>query len=102
MLLAINFLFVIGLLLSSATGDNDSDNASSQASDSQGEALIDWLHSKGGTFNEKLEIRRVDRSDQESKYGIFAKEDIRVKELLFDIPAKCLITWGLTVVSERL
>lgn len=53
--------------------------------------LIAWVRSKGGSFSDKLEIRRVDPSDPTSYLGVFAKEPIGAKESLFVIPKSCYL-----------
>eukprot|EP00532_Pseudo-nitzschia_australis_P017620 CAMPEP_0168312012 /NCGR_PEP_ID=MMETSP0142_2-20121227/67669_1 /TAXON_ID=44445 /ORGANISM="Pseudo-nitzschia australis, Strain 10249 10 AB" /LENGTH=435 /DNA_ID=CAMNT_0008264945 /DNA_START=164 /DNA_END=1471 /DNA_ORIENTATION=+ len=53
--------------------------------------IVTWVRSKGGSFSEKVEIRRVDTSDPKSYWGVFAKEDIAAKEDLFNIPKDCYI-----------
>mmetsp|Transcript_3074 Transcript_3074/g.6631 ORF Transcript_3074/g.6631 Transcript_3074/m.6631 type:complete len:371 (+) Transcript_3074:229-1341(+) len=53
--------------------------------------IVTWVRSKGGSFSEKVEIRRVDTSDPKSYWGVFAKEDIAAKEDLFNIPTECYI-----------
>lgn len=65
------------------------------------QAMIDWLRSRGGTFNKKLEIRRADPDDSESRFGMFAKHDIVSKEVLLDIPPSCLFTSGPPLVGDR-
>ena len=54
--------------------------------------MIEWVRSKGGSFNRKIEIRRMNQQDDNSPYGIYAKEDIAAKENLFHIPESCYIT----------
>lgn len=53
--------------------------------------LISWVRSKGGSFSDKLEIRRVDPDDPTSYMGVFAREPIEAKESLFVIPRDCFI-----------
>mmetsp|Transcript_18506 Transcript_18506/g.38012 ORF Transcript_18506/g.38012 Transcript_18506/m.38012 type:complete len:394 (-) Transcript_18506:259-1440(-) len=53
--------------------------------------IVSWIRLKGGSFSEKLEIRRVDPADPTSYWGIFAKENIAAKEDLFNIPTECYI-----------
>jgi len=55
---------------------------------------IDWLRAKGGTFNDKLEIRHADQSDPTSRYGMYATGDIPEDELLIEVPRSCLLTAG--------
>lgn len=53
--------------------------------------IISWIRLKGGSFSEKLEIRRVDPADPTSYWGMFAKENIAAKEDLFNVPTDCYI-----------
>ena len=55
------------------------------------EDLITWVQSEGGSFNEKLEIRRMVPNDISSPYGVYAKENIDAKESLLIIPHECYI-----------
>ena len=97
---AMRYLSVTCLLFGAATCDSWRD-ASIETADHHVSALIDWLISRGGTLNDKLEIRRVNRNDKDSEFGVFAKESIKMKELLLDIPAKCLISAGPPEVGDR-
>eukprot|EP00588_Corethron_pennatum_P010730 CAMPEP_0194280678 /NCGR_PEP_ID=MMETSP0169-20130528/18302_1 /TAXON_ID=218684 /ORGANISM="Corethron pennatum, Strain L29A3" /LENGTH=371 /DNA_ID=CAMNT_0039025485 /DNA_START=21 /DNA_END=1136 /DNA_ORIENTATION=+ len=56
------------------------------------ESIIEWVRGKGGFFNPNIEIRRVDRSDPTSRYGMFANGNLEHKERLFHIPRECLVT----------
>jgi len=56
------------------------------------ESIIEWIREKGGFFNPNIEIRRVDRADPTSRYGMFANGNLVHKEKLFEIPRKCLVT----------
>lgn len=49
--------------------------------------IISWVRSKGGSFSEKLEIRK----HQMGYMGVFATSDISAKETLFNIPHECYI-----------
>ena len=53
--------------------------------------LISWVRSRGGSFSDKLEIRRVDPTDPTSYMGVFVREPIEAKESLFVIPRDCYI-----------
>lgn len=53
--------------------------------------IVTWVRSKGGSFSEKLEMRRIDPADPTSYWGIFAKENIAAKEDLFNVPKDCYI-----------
>mmetsp|Transcript_31004 Transcript_31004/g.70937 ORF Transcript_31004/g.70937 Transcript_31004/m.70937 type:complete len:1235 (-) Transcript_31004:66-3770(-) len=57
-----------------------------------GEILVQWLRSRGGYVNPKLEVRRVDPLNPTSRFGIFTKEDLKLKERLIAIPSSSLIT----------
>jgi len=55
------------------------------------DGLVSWLRSKnGGYLNEKTEIRRL--KSEESRLGIFSKEEIFDRELILSVPDECLIT----------
>lgn len=49
--------------------------------------IISWVRSKGGTFSDKVEIKRHPMGYM----GVFAKNDIAAKESLFQIPKECYI-----------
>lgn len=53
--------------------------------------MVKWVLSEGGTFNDKLEIRKFDPTDPNSYLGVFAKEDIGAQESLMRIPKSCYI-----------
>lgn len=53
--------------------------------------MITWVQSAGGSFSDKLEIRRMDPEDAFSPYGVYAKEYIEAKESLMIIPHECYI-----------
>jgi len=55
------------------------------------EDVITWVQSEGGSFNQKLEIRRMVPHDISSPYGVYAKENIDAKESLMIIPTECYI-----------
>eukprot|EP00527_Entomoneis_sp_CCMP2396_P009542 CAMPEP_0198139016 /NCGR_PEP_ID=MMETSP1443-20131203/2350_1 /TAXON_ID=186043 /ORGANISM="Entomoneis sp., Strain CCMP2396" /LENGTH=343 /DNA_ID=CAMNT_0043800989 /DNA_START=303 /DNA_END=1334 /DNA_ORIENTATION=+ len=54
--------------------------------------LVDWIQSKGGVFNPKLEIRKADPSDPNSFYGMFANEEIEEDGILMQIPRDYFVT----------
>jgi|AntRauTorckE5430_2_1112549.scaffolds.fasta_scaffold02056_3 hypothetical protein len=56
------------------------------------EDMITWVQSMGGSFSEKVEIKRMDPEDNSSPYGVYAKENIEAKENLMIIPHECYIT----------
>ncbi len=53
--------------------------------------MIQWVRAEGGSFNEKIEIRRVDPTDSSSYLGVFAKDDLDPQETLMEIPQSCYI-----------
>ena len=53
--------------------------------------MINWVRSQGGSFNTKVEIRRMDPSNNSSPFGVFAKESLDRNELIMHIPDKCYI-----------
>jgi len=57
-----------------------------------GEIMIEWIREKGGFVNPNIEIRRADRTDPTSRYGMFTKGSLVHKEKLLEIPRECLIT----------
>ena len=57
-------------------------------------AVVDWVVARGGTFNSKLDFRRIDPNDASSPFGLFAIDDIPDDEVLLVIPRDCLITAG--------
>jgi len=55
------------------------------------QALITWLEKEGGYFHPKLEMRRVDPSDPNSYFGMFANEFIPKEELLMRVPRSMVL-----------
>lgn len=53
--------------------------------------MVEWVLSEGGSFNDKLEMRKVDPTNPNSYMGVFAKEDIGAQESLIRIPKSCYI-----------
>eukprot|EP01083_Nonionella_stella_P090271 252213_1 len=53
--------------------------------------VVKWVRSKGGYFNDKIEIRRVDPNDSSSIFGVFANSAIDAHERLIGIPRECYI-----------
>jgi len=53
--------------------------------------LIAWVRSKGGSFSDKIEIRRVDPENPNSYMGVFVREPVAAKESLFVVPRECYI-----------
>jgi len=83
LLLVFDLLLVLGLTWQGKADD-----------DTNHEELIKWLRSvKGGFFNEKVVIRR-NRSDASSRFGMFASENIKAKELIFSIPPEIMFDAG--------
>ena len=65
--------------------------------------MINWVRSKGGSFNNNVEIRRIDPSDEGSPFGVFAKEILDEKELIMHIPEACYIeVWDAAVDMSEL
>ena len=69
---------------------NEIDQSKSTAD--YGNTVIDWIRSKGGFVNPKLEIRKEDDSNPDSFYGMFSNDDIQEDEVLLSIPQDCLLT----------
>ena len=59
--------------------------------DKHAEALTSLLEAEKGYFNPKIEMRRSDPSTSGSGFGIFAKEDIAAKSLLFRVPTNIIL-----------
>lgn len=57
-------------------------------------ALIEWLQSNSGIIHPSLEIRHSERSDPDSKIGIFATDFIPADSLLLQIPNSIMIRGG--------
>ena len=81
-----HFAFFVFVCLFESTA-----NATSNAGDKIQSDLVSWVRSKGGSFSDKLEIRRVDPEDPTSYMGVFVKDPIEAKESLFVIPRDCFI-----------
>jgi hypothetical protein len=77
------------LLLASAAAI--SADAASDAMDAHVQDMVAWLRDQGGSFNEKLQIRRADPSDPTSYFGVFATESIPSMESLMSVPASSMI-----------
>ena len=56
------------------------------------EALIVWLKSKRGYFNPGLEMRRVDPAEPNSRFGMFAREDMEAQTLMIQIPTSIILS----------
>lgn len=68
------------------------DTYTSTDTSSVNEALVEWVRSKpGGFVSPKVEIRRMDPSNAESPYGVFATEDVATNERLLEVPKECYI-----------
>jgi len=78
-----------------SSSNSNSDSNSNIDNDSNTKAihndLISWVRSRGGSFSDKIEIRRVDPTDLTSYMGVFVREPIEAKESLFAIPRDCYI-----------
>ena len=55
------------------------------------DSMVEWVTGKGGVFNPKQEYRRVDPTDPNSPFGIFARERIEMGQVLYSVPWKCII-----------
>lgn len=64
--------------------------ARSVADTDHGQAIIDWIRSEGGTFNDNLEIRHLD-DDPFHPLGVFATAPIPKGQTLISVPKKCAI-----------
>jgi hypothetical protein len=64
--------------------------------------IIEWVRSKGGYFSEKIEVRRMDPTDPNSYFGVFAREDVDKKERLMDVPKSCYLgIWDIKVNASK-
>eukprot|EP00978_Attheya_sp_CCMP212_P046258 scaffold380731_cov59-Attheya_sp.AAC.3 len=63
--------------------------------------IIEWVRSKGAYFSEKIEVRRMDPTDPNSYFGIFAREDIDKNERLVEVPKSCYLGIGDTEVHSN-
>lgn len=52
---------------------------------------VQWVQSKGGIINPKIEFRTEDRHDPSSLFGIFARRGIEKGEVLLAIPWDCIL-----------
>ena len=52
---------------------------------------VEWVRAKGGFVSDKLEFRRVDGSDPETTFGVFAPVDLKKGEVVMKIPQVCLL-----------
>lgn len=50
--------------------------------------LLEWVREKGGYFNDKLELRRL---DEDGLFGVFAIQDIKKNQVLASIPWSCIL-----------
>jgi len=56
--------------------------------------LLKWLREEGGFFHPDLEMRRLDSTDPASFFGMFAKNDISIDELLITVPTSVIVDSG--------
>jgi len=56
--------------------------------------LLEWLKENGGKVHPNLEIRQADPDDPSSRFAMFTTAPISAKDVLLEIPQKCLITAG--------
>jgi len=75
-------------VVAAAIDDKSKSNSNSNSIQND---LVAWVRSKGGSFSDKVEIRRVNPDDPSSYMGVFVREAIETKESLFVIPRDCYI-----------
>ena len=88
---------LILLLLLSVTKPSDATETLEQKEngyslDYHVEQMVKWLRQNGGYLNSKVEIRRADPSDPNSYFGVFAREDLDLKEEVMVVPDELFIT----------
>jgi hypothetical protein len=66
-------------------------NATAGLDEKHAAALISWLQESGGFFHPNLEMRRVDRTDSNSRFGMFAKGPISHEETMLQIPTEMIL-----------
>lgn len=55
------------------------------------EALITWMRAMNGFFNPKLEMRLSNPNDPDSKFGMYAKDNIKVDEVIIRVPTNMIL-----------
>ncbi|KAL7441320.1 hypothetical protein ACHAXM_007788 [Skeletonema potamos] len=65
------------------------------------QALISWLEKEGGYLHPKLQMRRVDPSDQKSYFGLFADEFIPKDEILIRVPQSMVLSTSVAFDEVR-
>ncbi|CAJ1948591.1 unnamed protein product [Cylindrotheca closterium] len=87
LLACITFVPCILLSLSSEDGGNGVDDEILQ----QINVMMEWLIDEDGSMDPRIEIRRSNSKDPNSRIGIFVKEAIQTDELLIEIPGEIKI-----------
>jgi len=67
--------------------ENDNDDTNQDVKSKLVKELIDWMISKGGFMDPRVEIRRWNPQDPTSYFGAFVNAPIQKDELLLQIPA---------------
>jgi len=66
-------------------------NAEAGVDEKHAAAMISWLRESGGFFHPNLEMRRVNLTDSNSRFGMFAKGPIPQKETMLQIPTEMIL-----------
>lgn len=66
-------------------------NAIAGVDEKHAAALVSWLRESGGFFHPNLEMRRVDPSDPNSRFGMFTKGPIPFEETMLTIPDSMIL-----------
>jgi hypothetical protein len=85
------FLLISLLLITSNSASGDATSSSGDVAIQHVQNLMEWMQSKGGYINPKVEIRRWDPTDLTSYFGVFTNAPIQNDELLIKIPAEITI-----------
>jgi hypothetical protein len=79
-------LFVLSLVALTKAIEESSTATNYAKQDETVKGLIDWMIAKGGYIHPQVQIRRWDRSDPTSYFGVFVDHAIEKDELLIKIP----------------
>mmetsp|Transcript_20424 Transcript_20424/g.50082 ORF Transcript_20424/g.50082 Transcript_20424/m.50082 type:complete len:436 (+) Transcript_20424:80-1387(+) len=86
LLACITFASCVLLSLSSEDGEDGVDEILQQI-----DVMVEWLIDEDGSMDPRIEIRRSNPKDHNSRIGIFVKEAIQADELLIEIPGEIKI-----------
>mmetsp|Transcript_7276 Transcript_7276/g.10421 ORF Transcript_7276/g.10421 Transcript_7276/m.10421 type:complete len:380 (-) Transcript_7276:46-1185(-) len=54
--------------------------------------LVNWVENNGGFVSKKIAIRRINATDVNSPFGVYAKEYIEKGEIILNVPQTCYIS----------